>query len=64
MTEKQIKAMKKLKQLLRRPRTMAYLCDKLGVSGRTVYRYLDALAEEGLKVGRTGTGYPVKFLIQ
>lgn len=63
MTERQTKAMKKLKRLLQRPRTMEHLADKLGVSDRTVYRYLDALGEAGLTVARSGTGYPVKFLI-
>ena len=63
MTERQTKAMKKLKRLLQRPRTMTHLVDKLGVSDRTVYRYLDALADCGTTVARKGTGYPVKFLI-
>lgn len=63
MTERQTKAMKKLKRLLQRPRTMSHLVDKLGVSDRTVYRYLDALADGGTTIERKGTGYPVKFLI-
>ncbi len=63
MTERQTKALKKLKLLLRHPKTMAHLVEKLEVSERTVYRYLDILSEGGWNVGRTGTGYPVKFLI-
>lgn len=63
MTDRQTKALTKLKRLLQRPCTMARLVDKLGVSDRTVYRYLDALGDAGLTVERSGRGYPVKFLI-
>lgn len=63
MTERQTKALKKLKLLLRHPKTMADLIEKLDVSERTVYRYLDMLSEGGVHVDRTGTGYPVKFRI-
>lgn len=63
MTDRQTQAMKKLKRLLQRPRTIAHLVEKLGVSDRTVYRYLDALEENGALVERTGRGYPVRFLI-
>ncbi len=64
MTDQQTKALKKLKRLLQRPRTMAHLAEKLGVSDRTVYRYLDLLSDNGYQVARTGRGYPVKFTIQ
>ena len=63
MTDRQTKALTKLKRLLQRPCTMSRLVTKLGVSDRTVYRYLDMLSEEGLTVERAGRGYPVKFLI-
>lgn len=63
MRDKQKKALKKLKRLLERPRTMNILCGKIGCSDRTMYRYFDLLSEQGLEVSRAGTGYPVKFLI-
>ena len=63
MTDRQIKSIVKLRRLLQRPCTMARLMAKLGVSDRTVYRYLDMLSAEGYQVERSGRGYPVKFLI-
>ena len=64
MRDKQKKALKRLRTLLKKPRTMAQLVEKLGVSDRTLYRYFNDLGYQGVNVARAGRGYPVRFLIQ
>lgn len=64
MREKQKKNLTRLKKLLKTARTKAFLKERLDISDRTLYRYIDALSGSGCVVSRTGTGWPVKFLIQ
>ena len=40
-------------KLLQKPRTMRELTENLGVTNRTIYRWLDALEEEGQHIEAT-----------
>ena len=57
------KKLKKMVKKLSRPRTVDELAELVGISRRTVFRWLSVLDDQGVRVYRANLGRPTKYQI-